>query len=86
MPRLAKTEREKQLDAVAKRIQHYYDDTRRERKLDCYTAARAMGLSYDTMLRKISNPSRFTLGELQSVANAMNISLFTLISGKEAEA
>jgi hypothetical protein len=41
-------------------------------------------MGYDTMHRRLANPSQFTLGELVTIANTMNISLATLVSGKEA--
>ena len=41
-------------------------------------------MGYDTLNRRLANPSRFTLGELVNIANTMNVSLATLVSGKEA--
>ncbi len=83
MPRLAKTERERQMDVIAKRIRHHYDDSRRERNIDCYTAAKAYGMTYGTLINHLNCPASFTLGELTAIANTMNVSLATLISGKE---
>lgn len=84
MPRIAKSEREKTMDAIARRIRHHYNDALYERGLDCRSAAKTFGMGYDTMHRRLANPSQFTLGELVTIANTMNISLATLVSGKEA--
>lgn len=83
MPRIAKSEHEKQMDAVARRIRHHYDDIRRDRDIDCFTAAKTMGICYATLYNRLKAPANFTLGELHSIANAMNISVETLIRSKE---
>ncbi len=83
MPRLAKNERDRQMDAIARRIRHHYSDILKERGLDCRTAANSMGVPYDRLNNRMKSPSAFTLGELYAIANAMNISLSTLVSGKE---
>lgn len=84
MPRIAKSERERMMDDIARRIRHHYSDALYERGMDCRSAAKAFGMGYDTLNRRLANPSRFTLGELVNIANTMNISLATLVSGKEA--
>lgn len=83
MPRIAKSEHEKQMDAVARRIRHHYDDIRRDRDIDCFAAAKTMGICYATLRNRLMSPATFTLGELHSIANAMNISVETLIRSKE---
>lgn len=84
MPRLAKPAREKQMDAAAERIRHHYYDALYVRRLTARQAALSLGfMSSDTLLRRLNNPADFTLGELSACANAMNISLVSLISGKE---
>lgn len=83
MPRIAKSEREERMDRIAKRVRHYYDDIRRDRKLRCETAANTLGFTcYPTFRNRLNRPSDFTLGELFAIANVMNISIETLI-GKE---
>lgn len=85
MPRIAKSDREKMMDDIARRIRHHYDDARRERNIDCHTAAKAYGMTYGTLNNHLSRPANFTRGELITIANTMNVSLATLISGKEAQ-
>ncbi len=84
MPRLTMTERDRQMNAIAKRIRHHYDDSRRDRNIDCRTAAKAYGMTYGTLINHLNCPASFTLGELITIANTMNVSLATLIGGKEA--
>ncbi len=84
MPRLAKPAREKQMDAAAERIRHYYYDSLYVRKQSSEQAAKALGfMSPLTLRRRLERPADFTLGELSACANTMNISLVTLIGGKE---
>lgn len=79
MPRIAKSERERLMDNISRKIRHHYDDSRRERGIDCYTAAKAYGMTYGTLNNHLNCPESFTLGELVSIANTMNISLETLV-------
>lgn len=81
MPRIAPTMRERQMTDIARRIRHHYDDARRERGIDCHTAAQSYGMKYDTLNNHLRNPALFTLGELSAIANTMNISLAALVSG-----
>lgn len=84
MPRLTKSDLEKTMDDIARRIRHHYNDVIYERGLDCRSAAKTFGMGYDAMHRRLANPSQFTLGKLVTIANTINISLATLVSGKEA--
>lgn len=84
MPRLALSEREKQIDTICRRIRHHYDDSLHRGRTDCRTVAKAMGFPcYQTLVNRFRTPSDLTLGELMTIANTMNISLATLVSGKE---
>lgn len=84
MPRLAMSEREKQIDTICRRIRHHYDDTLRRGNTDCKRVAMAMGFPcYQTLSNRFKRPTDLTLGELMTIANTMNISLATLVSGKE---
>lgn len=83
MPRIAPSAAEAQRNTICKRIRHHYDDIRRERGC-CRIAAKTMGFTYETLNNRLHDPGSLTLRELQGVANAMNISLATLVSGKEA--
>lgn len=85
MSRIAKSEFEKLKNKICRRIRHFYDDIRRERGIDYHQAALTLGFSCAaTLLNRFRRPGRFTLDELGTIANAMNISLETLVSGKEA--
>ncbi len=84
MPRLAKTALEKIVDAITAHIRHYYYDAMYVRKQSSEQAAKALGfMSPLTLRRRLNNPLDFTLRELLACANTMNISLVTLIGGKE---
>lgn len=85
MPRIAKSEKEKRIDNIARVIRHHYDDSIRERGISCKTAAKSLGITYGTLANRFKSPRDFRIGELIDIANAMNISIETLISGKEAQ-
>lgn len=87
MPRLARTALEKIVDAIADRIRHYYYDAMYVRKQSSEQAAKALGFASPlTLRRRLNSPSDLTLRELIACANTMNISLITLIGGKEGSA
>ena len=83
MPRLPQTERDKIRNNVGRTIAHYQSDSRRAK---CFRdkAASALGFgSGETLRRKIHNPGGITLDELLSIANTLNISIYTLLGQKE---
>lgn len=82
MPRTSPKQRETEAAAIGKRVRHYYDDLRRKQGSD--NAARVLGFPcVATLYNRFSKPNRFTLSELQAIASAMNISLTTLLCGRE---
>ncbi len=82
MPRTSPKQREAERFAICRRIRHYYDDLTRERGYEA--AAATLGFPCATTLYgRLKNPSKLSLAELQSIASAMNISLVTLLCGKE---
>ena len=84
MPRLPQTERDKIRNNVGRTIAHYQSDSRRERNAFRDKAASALGFgSGETLRRKIHNPGGITLDELLSIANTLNISIYTLLGQKE---
>ena len=76
MPRLPKTTAQRQRDAVVSAI----DGKRNGR--DSRAAAAALGIPYITLWRRLKAPEDFTLGELQSIANTLNVSLPALLGGQ----
>lgn len=82
MPRTSPKQREAECSAICRRIRHYYDDLTRERGYEAAAATLGFGCS-STLRNRLRKPSTLTLTELQSIASAMNISLVTLLCGKE---
>lgn len=82
MSRTSPKQREAEREAICRRIRHYYDDLTRERGYESAAATLGFGCPH-TLLNRMRKPSALTLAELQSIASAMNISLATLLCGKE---
>lgn len=78
MPRLSKTTAEKQLDALRDAVDVYL--MRRTRDgVDCITAAAALGFKYSTLRDRRKHPETFTVGEIQRIANTLNVTIPTLL-------
>ena len=93
MLRLPKTTAQRQRDAVASAIDGYIAAGKRNGRdsraaagkrngRDSRAAAAALGVPYITLWRRLKSPEDFTLGELQSIANTLNISLPALLGGQ----
>ena len=83
MPRIAKSDRDKRFESIGKRIRHFYDDLLRDRDMDCFDAAKTLGMEYGVLNRRLAHPEKITVEELFAVANAMNIAPETLIGKAE---
>ncbi len=81
MPRLSESKADRQAKDLAEKIDSYTRRELRENKnADCESLAKKLGFRcYGTFRRRILNPKDITLGELQRVANAMNVSLGSLL-------
>ncbi len=78
MPRLAQSTAEKQARSVNSQLSAYIYE--RERAgWDKDRISRALGFPYSTLRLRRQNPEKFTLGELQGIANTLNITVSTLI-------
>ena len=78
MPRLKQSTADRQQSSVVAHID-VYTCSRRRAGADCENIAHSLGMAYKTLQRRIRCPSDFTLGELQHIANTLNISLARLI-------
>ena len=78
MPRLPKTQAQRQRDAIVRAVDGYFAECKRSGRDYLHTAA-ALGVPYATLRRRTHAPETFTLGELQSIANTLNVSLSTLL-------
>lgn len=78
MPRLSRTTAEKQLDAIRGAVDIYMMKRTRD-GVDCNTAAAALGFKYSTLRDKRKRPETFTVGEIQRIANTLNITIPTLL-------
>ena len=81
MPRPPKTTAQRQRDAVVRAIDGYIADGKRNGR-DSRVAADALGVHYVTLWRRMKYPEDFTLGELQTIASVLNISLPALLGGQ----
>ena len=81
MPRLPNTTSQRQRDAVVRAIDGYIAAGKRNGR-DSRAAAAALGVPYITLWRRLKAPEDFTLGELQSIANTLNVSLPALLGGQ----
>lgn len=69
---------------VRDRVRKYYDMARAGGEVNCHEAAGLLGFScYTTLQNRLRRPNAFTLGELETIAGVMNITLEELI-GEEA--
>lgn len=84
MPRIAPSAQEAVRIRIVRRIRHHIDDARRERGLCFEETVKTLGMKQGTLYNRFKSPGSFTLLELQGIANAMNISLASLVDGKEA--
>jgi transcriptional regulator with XRE-family HTH domain len=81
MPRAAMTETEKRCASVVRHIDAYKAERYRKGD-DKDTVAKKLGLSYGRLKSILrTSPESVTLSELSAIANAMNISISTLIGG-----
>lgn len=78
MPRLSRTAAEKQLDALRDAVDVYMMKRTRD-GIDCKTAAAALGFKYSTLRDKRNRPETFTVGEIQRIANTLNVTIPTLL-------
>lgn len=78
MPRLSRTAAEKQLDAIRDAVDIYMMKRARD-GVDCNTAAAALGFKYSTLRDKRKRPETFTIGEIQRIANTLNVTIPTLL-------
>lgn len=78
MPRLPKSKEDKQRQAIIDAIDLYMIGKTRS-GIDARTAAATLGIKYSTLLNRRKNPGGFTLREIQSIANVLNISVPTLL-------
>ena len=81
MPRLSKTQAQRQRDSVVRAIDGYLAECKRGGR-DFKATSRALGVPYATLRRRTADPATFTLGELQSIANTINVSLPALLGEK----
>lgn len=84
MPRLPKSESERQYEAVRRHIREYLYDGCKSGGHEA--AALRLGMKY-ARLNRLSRceTDKFTLGELQTIANTLNITIPTLLGIKEKE-
>lgn len=78
MPRLSQTVAEKQLDALRNSVDIYMMKRTRD-GVDCSTAAAALGFKYSTLRDRRKRPETFTIGEIQRIANTLNVTIPTLL-------
>ena len=78
MPRLTRTTAEKQLEALKDAVDIYMMKRTRD-GVDCATAAAALGFRYSTLRDRRKRPETFTIGEIQLIANALNVTIPTLL-------
>ena len=78
MPRLTKNLAQRQRDAVVRAIDAYLAECKRAGR-DYPSTANALGVPYATLRRRTKSPENFTLGELQSIANTLNITIASLL-------
>ena len=81
MPRLPQSRADHHQTAVLIAIDEYAAERKRAGQTMEMTA-RTFGLEYQTFNRRRHRPETFTLAELQRIANALNISLMTLLGEK----
>ena len=81
MPRLPKTTAQRQRDAAVSAIDDYIAAGKRNGR-DRHAAAAALGVPYITLWRRLKAHEDFTLGELKSIANTLNVSLPALLGGQ----
>ncbi|MCI8388947.1 MAG: hypothetical protein HFE63_10860 [Clostridiales bacterium] len=84
MPRLAKTQAEKQQESILRWLDIYTGERSRAGS-DSETIARSLGFAYSTLYKRRKNPWDFTLAELQRMANVMNITISTLLGENKGE-
>ena len=84
MPRLPLTKAQHQRLALVRTIDGYIGERRRagagHREI-----AMSLGLGYTTLREKLAKPERFRLGEIQFIANVLNISISRLLGEDNAD-
>ena len=82
MPRLSKSQHEKQND----NIRYVIAGNLEKLHIRKHDFARRIGFGgYATYLKRWKEPDEFTLGDLRRIANVLNISLNTLLGNRERE-
>ena len=83
MPRLPQTERDRQCSAVKRAIDAYKAERYRA-KARPEEVAKALGVPYPRLQRLLrESPEKLELRELQSIANALNITVPTLLGYRD---
>ena len=81
MPRISKSEEDRRYASVIRHLDAYKAERYRKGD-DKDTVAKKLGLSYGRLKSILrTSPESVTLSELSAIANAMNISISTLIGG-----
>lgn len=71
-------------ERIRRQILEYYDTLRTDGRMGCREAARVLGFPcYATLRNRLCRSSKFTIEELETIANAMNVSLNSLIGEEE---
>ncbi|MGN1128532.1 MAG: hypothetical protein ACI4T6_06195 [Candidatus Flemingiibacterium sp.] len=78
MPRLAKLKTEIQYVKLVDNIR-LYQLKRSDAGDSCFESAQRLGIPYRTLMNKMKKPGTFTLRELQSIANTLNVSISSLL-------
>lgn len=82
MPRLNQTTADRQRTAVVHALDCYTADRRRAGD-DSRQIAERLGFDYQLLRLRKQSPENFKLGELQRIANVLNVSLATLIGASD---
>lgn len=78
MPRLARLKTENQYSKLVENIR-LYQLKRSDAGDSCFESAQRLGIPYRTLMNKMKKPGTFTLRELQSIANTLNVSISSLL-------
>ena len=78
MPRLTRLKTENQYSKLVENIR-LYQLKRSDAGDNCFESAQRLGIPYRTLANRLKKPGTFTLRELQSVANTLNVSIASLL-------
>lgn len=81
MPRLPQSRADRQQTAILRAIDTYAAERKRAGQ-SMESTARALGFEYQTLNHRRHRPESFTVGELQRIANTLNVSLIALLGEK----